>query len=334
MVLVAKRLGVLMAVAIVTAALLSAQQQRARGEPARIGYIGLRPLAESAASMEPITALKDGLRELGLTEGTDYILEIRIANNAPDRYPALTRELAQLGVKLIVAASTPAAVAIHQADSAMPIVVRGPDLVGAGLATSVGRPGGVVTGIDELAPGLTETRLRLLKEALPRASRIAVLSSAPTENGHLVAFAEAEHAAGAIGLSVKPFRVSATTDYAAVFSQLRQDGADAIFLSGGVLPRPVLQEIVRLAASDGLPGMYASRDYVELGGLMSYAYRNADIFRAAAGYVDRILKGAKPGDLPITMWNRHYLTVNAKAATGLGLTLPALFLSKANEILK
>jgi len=329
-----KSFGVLIAVAIVTGALLSASQQRASGEPRRIGYIGLRPLAESAAAREPIAALKDGLRELGYIDGTDYALEIRIANNDPSRYPALTRELTQLGVRLIVAASTPAAVAIHQTDPTMPIVVRGPDIVGAGLAASVSRPGGLVTGIDELATGITETRLRLLNEALPKASRVAVLSSAPTENGHLIAFGEAERAARAIGVSLKLFRVSAATDYAAVFSQLTKDGVDAIFCSGGVLPRPVQLQIVTLASAERLPGMYPQRDYVELGGMMSYAYRNADMFRAAAGYVDKILKGAKAGDLPIMIWDRHYLTVNTKAATALGLTLPSPFLSKADEILK
>ena len=262
------------------------------------------------------------------------MLEIRIANNDPGRYPALTRELAQLGVRLIVAASTPAAVAIHQTDPTMPIVVRGPDIVGAGLAASVSRPGGVVTGIDELATGITETRLRLLNEALPKASRVAVLSSAPTENGHLIAFGEAERAARAIGVSVKLVRISAATDYAAVFSQLKKDGVDAIFCSGGVLPRPVQQQIVTLASAERLPGMYPQRDYIELGGMMSYAYRNADMFRAAAGYVDKMLKGAKAGDLPIMIWDRHYLTVNTKAATALGLTLPSPFLSKADEILK
>jgi putative ABC transport system substrate-binding protein len=181
---------------------------------------------------------------------------------------------------------------------------------------------------------VTETRIRLLKEALPRISRVAVLSSAPTETGHLIAFAEAERAAKAIGVSVKLYRVSATTDYRALFAELKPDGVGAIFCSGGILPRPVQEQIVKLASAERLPGMYPLRDYVELGGMMSYAYRNPDMFRVAAGYVDKILKGAKAGELPITMWDRHFLTVNMKAATALGLTLPAPFLSKTDEILK
>jgi putative ABC transport system substrate-binding protein len=329
-----KRFGVLIVVGIATGALLLAAEQRAGGEPPRIGFIGLRPLTESAAVMEPITALKEGLREVGYAEGTDYVLEIRMANNDPSRYPALTRELTQLGVKLIVAASTPAAVAIHQANPTMPIVVRGPDIVGAGLAQSVARPGGVVTGIDELSAGISDKRLRLLKQALPGISRVAVLSSAPTETGHRVAFEESEQAAKSLGLSVKLIRISATSDLAGIFSTFKKDGIDAIFCSGGVLPRPVQRQIVDLATENRLPAMYPQRDYVELGGLLSYAYRNTDMFRVAAGYVDKMLKGGKAGDLPITMWDRHYLTVNAKVATALGLTLPGSFLSKADEILK
>src|SRR5687767_5038221 len=138
-----------MMVGLVPLALLPAEQ---RGpEVPRIGYIGLRPLTESAASMESINALKEGLRDLGHVEGKDYVLDVRIANNDPARYPDLTAELSKLQVKVIVAASTPAALAIHKANPTMPLVVRGPDIIGAGLADSATRPGGVTTGIDELS---------------------------------------------------------------------------------------------------------------------------------------------------------------------------------------
>ena len=300
-------------------------------EPRRIGYVTLRPLNESAAAMVPITALKDGLRDLGYVEGKDYVLEVRTANNDPTRYPELTAELTKLPVKLIVAASTPAAVAIHKANPAMPIVVRGPDIIGAGLASSASRPGGV-TGIDELAPGISDKRIRMLKQAMPAISRVAVLSSAPTERGHLQAFAEAELAARAIGVTVRLFKITATTDLAAIFASLRSDSVDAVFCSGGVLPRPVLQRIVELAARHRLPAMYPHLDYVELGGLMSYGYRNAEMFRVAATYVDKILKGANPAELPLTIWDRHYLTVNARTASALGLVIPAAILSQADVI--
>jgi putative ABC transport system substrate-binding protein len=329
---VLKGLVMAMLVGIFQLAPVSTAQPTAVREVPRIGYLGLRPIDESAASIESITALKDGLRDLGYVEGKDYVLEVRVANNDPTRYPALTAELTKLQVKLIVAASTPAAVAIHKANPTMPVVVRGPDIIGAGLADSASRPGGVVTGIDELAAGLSDKRLRLLKQAVPTISRVAVLSSAPTEGGHLQAFAEAELAAREIGATVRPFRISASTDLAPIFAGLRGDSIDAVFCSGGVLPRPVQQRIVELAAQHRLPALYAQRGYVELGGLMSYAYRNAEMFRVAATYVDKILKGAKPGELALTIWDRHYVTVNARTASALGLMIPAAVLSQADII--
>jgi putative ABC transport system substrate-binding protein len=300
----------------------------------RIGYVGLRPLTESAAALEPIDGLKSGLRDLGYIEGKNYLLDVRIANNDAARYPALVAELTQLRVKLIVAASTPAAVAIHKANPTMPIVVRGPDIVGAGLAHSASRPGGTVTGIDELASGDSEKRLRLLKQGVAGISRVAVLSSAPTETGHRQAFAEAERAARAIGVSVKLERISAATDLPRLFASLRADGVDAVFCSGGVLPRPVQAQIVELVAQHRFPAMYPIRDYVDLGGLMSYGYRSRDMFRVAATYVDKILNGAAPGDLPLTIWDRNYLTVNARTASTMGIAFPTTFLAQADEVLK
>ena len=183
MLLARTRIGVAIVAGLVLSVPLSAQQADVSRDTAvpRIGYLGLRPLTESGAS---IAALKDGLRDLGYVEGKDYVLDLRMADNDPTRYPELIGELTRLRVKLIVAASTPAAVAIHKVNPTMPIVVRGPDIVGAGLAESVSHPGGVATGVDELAAGLSERRLRLLKQAVPSISRVAVLSSAPTEGGH------------------------------------------------------------------------------------------------------------------------------------------------------
>ena len=190
----------------------------------------------------------------------------------------------------------------------------------------------MVTGIDEVAAGVSDKRLRLLHQAVPTISRVAVLSSAPTESGHLQAFAEAEQAAREIGVTVRPFRISATTDLAHTFAGLRGDSVDAVLCSGGILPRPVQQRIVELAAQHRLPAMYPVRDYVDLGGLLSYGYRNAEMFRVAASYVDKILKGAKPGEIPLTIWDRHYLTVNASTASALGLVIPAAILSQADIV--
>ena len=327
------RIGVSIVAGLASWVLLSAQQSDVSSDTGvpRIGYLGLRPLTESGA---PIAALKNGLRDLGYAEGKHYVFDLRLADNDPSRYPELIAELTRLRVKLIVAASTPAAVAIQKANPTMPIVVRGPDIVGAGLAESVSHPGGVATGVDELAAGLSERRLRLLKQAVPSISRVAVLSSAPTEGGHRTAFAEAEQAATAVGIAVRVFRVSATTNFEPLFADLARDGVDAVFCSGGVLPRPVQQRIVEVVTQHRLPAMYPVRDYVDLGGLISYAYRNAEMFRVGATFVDKILKGANAGDLPLIIWDRHYLTVNVRAAAALGITLPPALLSRADEVVK
>lgn len=295
----------------------------------RIGFLGLRPIAEQRVL---IAGLKEGLRDLGYVEGKDYVLDIRVVDNNPGRYPEMIRELTQLRVKLIVAPSTPAAVAIHKENPTMAIVVRGPDIVGSGLAESASRPGGVATGIDELTPGESARRLRLLKQAVPTISHVAVLSSAPTDSGHATAFAEADEAAKSMGVTLRVFRVSAATNFDAIFADIASSDAQGVFCLGGVLPRPVMKRIVDLAAQARLPAMYPLGDYVELGGLMSHTYRNAEVFRAAAAYVDKILKGARPGDLPVTIWTKYYLTVNATTAAKLGITLPQSLLSQAEVV--
>jgi putative ABC transport system substrate-binding protein len=298
----------------------------------RIGFLGLRPITETAPSL---AALKDGLRELGHVEGGDYLLEVRLADDDPDRYPALIAELTALKVELIVAASTPAAIAIHAANPMMPIVIgRGPDLVGAGLASSAERPGGVATGIEELAPGMIDKRLRFLKQAVPTISHVAALSPAPTEGAHALQYREAEQTAKAIGVRIRAYRVSAATDFGRVFDDITKDGAEGLVGFNGVLPRPVQRRIVELAAHHRLPAMYPAVDFVQIGGFMSYGQRGPEMFRFAATYVDKIFKGAKPGDLPLTNWTHLYLSVNTKTAATLGLTLPPLLLSQADELLK
>ena len=327
------RIAAVIVFGLVPWGLLPAGQRTDNLDVPHIGYLGFRPLTEASA-IEVLTGLREGLRDLGRVEGRDYVLDVRSADNDADRFPALISELTRLQVKLIFAPSTPAAVAIQKANPAMPIVVRGPDIVGAGLAQSVDHPGGMVTGIDEVGTGDTAKRLRLLKQAVPAISRVAVLGSAPSETGHARAVAEAEQAAKAIGVTLSVFRVSATTDLDRISTGLRSDGVDALLCSGGILPRPVQQRIEELTAHHRLPAMYPAIEYVQLGGLLSYGYRNAEMIRAAATYVDKIVRGAKAGDLPLTIWDRYYLTVNARAASALDLTLPTAFLSQADEVVK
>jgi putative tryptophan/tyrosine transport system substrate-binding protein len=183
--------------------LLLSQQQPAIGQSAvhRIGFLGLRPLPESGPL---IGRLRAGLQDLGYAEGKNYVLHVRVADDDASRYPALVRELTDANVKLIVAASIPAAVAIHQTNPLMMIVIaQGPDIVGNKLAVSVERPGGVATGLEELKPGMTDKRLRLLRQARPAISRIAVLSPTPSDSGHAVQYREAEQTAAAIGVTLR-----------------------------------------------------------------------------------------------------------------------------------
>ena len=248
---------------------------------------------------------------------------------------SLATELSRLNVELIIAGSTPAAIAIHETNPTMPIVVgRGPDLVGAKLAESADHPGGVVTGIEELAPGMTDKRLRFLKQVVPTIIRVAVLSPAPTQGSHALQYKEAEQTAKAIGLTLRAYRVTAKSDFEKVFDDIAKDRADAILAFNGVLPRPIQERIIQLAAKHRLPAIYPARDFVEIGGLMSYGQRGPEMFRFAATYVDKIFKGAKPADLPLTAWTKLYLSVNTKTAATLNIALPPSFLSQVNDTVK
>ncbi len=297
----------------------------------RIGVLALRPLPELGPSL---SAFKDGMRELGRVDGKDYVLEIRTANDTASHYPALIAELSRLKVALIVAGSTPAAIAIHNANPAMPIVVaRGPDLVGAMHMQGQDHPGGIATGIEELAPGSIDRRLRFLKRAVPTIARVAILSPAPTPGAHALQYDEAEQTGKDVGVRVRSYPVSATSDFARVFDEIASDGADGLVCFNGVLPRAAQVRIIDLAARHHLPAIYPGRDFVDLGGLMSYGPRGAEMFHLAATYVDKILNGVRPGDLPVTS-TRSYLSVNMKTARTLGVALPASFLAAVDEVVK
>lgn len=298
----------------------------------RLGYLGLRPMREAQPT---IGALKHGLRELGYTEARDYVLEVRLADDDPTRYPILIAELTSLDVELIVAASTPAAVAIHKADPAMPIVVgRGPDLVGAGLARSFDRPGSVVTGIEELQTGNIDKSLRVLREAAPAITSVAVLSPAPTPAAHEMQYAEAEQTAKQLGLTLRAYRVSATTNFKELLAAVLKERPQGLLVLGGVLPGPAIEQIVAFANNERLPAVYPHELYAERGGLIAYAMDSVAMFRFAATYVAKILNGARPGDLPLTRWAReNALYVNMATAEATGLTIPTSLLSRATRII-
>jgi putative ABC transport system substrate-binding protein len=309
------------------------QLARAQEPIRRVGFLGLRPVAEVS---QHLAALRDGLRDLGYVEGENYVLEVRAADNDPGRYPALVSELTKAQVELIVTANLPAAAAIHATNPRMRIVIgQGPDILGTKLAESHNRPGGVATGIEELVPGMTDKRLRLLKEAVSTISNIAILSPAPTPGGHTLQYTEADQTAEVIGLTLRSYRVTRTSEFETVFDTIMSDGVHALVVFVGVLPRPIEKQIVQLATKHRLPAIYPDLDFIEAGGLLVHGQHKPARFRLAAAYVDKILRGAQPGDLPITYdTNPFRLVINTTAAQALGLALPHSLLSQADQILK
>jgi putative ABC transport system substrate-binding protein len=295
---------------------------------ARIGYLVTGPL-KSPESLVTVDAFRQGLRELGYVEGANVLIEYRSADSKIERFRDLAAKLVQLNVDVIVAPNTPAARAAQHATSTIPIVVpvMG-DPVGDGLVASLSRPGGNITGSTFLGPELVPKRLALLKEAVPTVSRIAGLwhpgaYSERTMNGMMQ---NAEAAARTLGLQLQLAAVQGPDDFDRVFSTIGGARTDALM----VFPSPMLfterRRIVDLAAKYRLPSMAMGREFVELGGLMAYGASILALNRGSASYVDKILKGAKPGELPVQQPTKFELVINLKTARALGLTITRDFL--------
>jgi putative ABC transport system substrate-binding protein len=291
-----------------------------------------QPLPESTAYE---AAFRQGLRELGYVEGQNLVLAYRYAEGSADRLPALAAELVQRQVDVIVAGGVPAIRAAQQATRTIPIVMAGvTDPVGQGLITSLARPGGNTTGLSLLNEELPGKRLELLKETVPQSTRIAVLA-----NPALPAYASRMHnltvAARALGLHMHVVEVRRADELAPAFAAMTRAGVDALL----VIAEPALMDGLRgqvadLATTSRLPAMYDWRMYVEAGGLISYGPSLPDIYRRAATYVDKILKGAPPADLPVEQPTKFELVINLKTAKALGLTIPPTLLFLADEMIK
>ena len=316
------------------AAPLAAEAQQA-GKVARIGYL----VTGSLESLEParVDALRQGLREHGYVEGQNILIEYRAADGRVERLPALAAELARLKVDVIVAVATPGGRAAQQATTTIPIVVVGMgDPVRDGLVASLARPGGNVTGSTFLGPELVPKRLELFKEALPSISRIAVLwhPGAFGERTMGDMLKETEATSRTLGMLLQLAEVRGFGDLDRAFSAMSKERADALF----VLPSTMLfnerRRIVALAAKHRLPSMFNAREFVELGGLMGYGTNIPDLNRRAAIYVDRILKGSKPGDLPVEQPTKFELVINLKTAKTLGLTIPPSLLQRADQVIE
>ena len=312
---------------------LASDAQQAAKVP-RIGYLAL----DLGAFLHAREAFLQGLRDLGYVEGRNVVIEYRSADGKPERLPALAAELVSLKVDVLFAGGgTLPALAAKQATHTLPIVFAdAADPVTSGLVTNLARPGANVTGLFALAAELVSKRLELLKQAVPAGIRIAVLwqpggLGERTERDMLNA---ADAAARALGVQLQFVAARRPADIEGAFFEMTRERAQALTVFPSSMLFADRRRVVDLAAKNRLPAMYLTRQYVEAGGLMSYAPNIPDLFRRAAAYVDKILKGANPGDLPVEQPTKFELVINLKTARALGLTIPQSMLARADEVIQ
>jgi putative ABC transport system substrate-binding protein len=278
--------------------------------------------------------LFQALRDLGYVEGQNLIVERRYSEGQAERWSGLANELARLGVDVIVVSTTPAALAAKKATSTIPIVFTTAfDPVGAGLADSLAKPGGNITGLSLLFPEVSAKGLALLKEGVPALTEVAVFWNAANPVNSIV-LREVETAALAIGLTLHPQQVREPKDFEPAFIGIVQAHPNGLLVLADALLSQYTSQIVDFTIRAQLPAMFPFREFTELGGLMSYGPNLLDSFRKAANYVDKILKGAKPADLPIEQPTKFQFVINLKTANTLGLTVPPTLLARADEVIE
>jgi ABC-type uncharacterized transport system substrate-binding protein len=297
----------------------------------RIGFLtgGVRP--PDGAAPAP---LRKELQALGYSEGNDIAYDGRWADGRSERLAALASELVARKVDLIVALGGPAAAAAKQASQTIPIVVLSAgDVVETGLVASLARPGGNVTGVNDPAAVLSAKRLEILKEVVPAAKRVAVLWNAGNY-AMTLRYREIEKAAQVLGITIEPLGVREPDDFDVALAAMTRVRPDALMMVTDALTNLNRQRVLTYAATRQIPAMYEFGSVVQAGGLISYGSDLDESFRLAADYVAKILKGAKPGDLPVEQPNRYFLVVNLKTAKDLGLTIPQSLLLRADEVIQ
>jgi ABC-type uncharacterized transport system substrate-binding protein len=305
----------------------------ARAQQPAMPVVGFLFYGSPEGSSE-LNAFRQGLREHGYMEGRNVVIEYRFARGRVEQLPALAAELVGLKPDVIVTPGTPASVAAKQATSTIPIVFAGvADAVGAVLVANIARPGGNVTGLTSISAELGGKRLELLKGIVPNASRVAILYN-PADRANVLVLKELQDAASPLGLMLLPVDVKASGEFAGAFAAMTRERIDAFFGAAGILTFEHRTAIVDLAAKSRIPAMWGHRQFVEVGGLMSYAVNFYDQVRRAASYVDQILKGSKPGDLPVQQPTKFELVINLKTAKALGLELPPTLLALADEVIE
>jgi putative ABC transport system substrate-binding protein len=323
-------------VCLLIVALLSAGSLAEAQQPAKIPRIGYVSGTGNPSDPGPyVEALRQGLRDLGYIDGKNIVIEYRGAEAKLDRIPAIVSELVQINVDILILPIPSAVLAAKQATKTIPIVmVIGVDPVATGLVHSLARPGGNVTGLSTLAQDLNGKRLELLTEMVPGLSRVAVLRNAG-EQTSANAFKEYETAAGRLKIQLQLLEVRGPNpDVEGAFQTSVKGRAGAVITVTTATLFLQRERIAELAIKNRLPSMYQGSAWVEAGGLMSYSTNDLEAFRRAAAYVDKILKGAKPGDLPIEQPTKFELAINLKTAKQIGLTIPQSVLFRADKVIK
>ena len=312
-----------------TASLPSLAQQANRAS-ARIGFLsGLAP----TEAREFINCFLRGLKGSGWVEGQNTSIDFRFGGGSSDQHPALADELIRLRPDLIVVTSTPATQAVHRATSTIPVVmIAVSNPVASGIVASLARPGGNVTGVSNFLPATSGKLLELLKMASPRVSRVGVLYN-PCNQGKGLEMAELRAAANDIGVLIEPLEVRSSSDFEGAFLRITESRCDALVVLHEAVTFAVRSRIVEFAKTRRLATAFQIREYVEVGGLMSYGLNYCDHYRSAATYVDKILRGARPADLPIQLPTTFELTVNRNTAKAIGITIPKELLLRADEVI-
>jgi len=297
----------------------------------RIGFLAAVSLSANSARFE---AFRQGLRELGYMEGKNIIIEWRSSEGKADRLPGLAAELVRLKVDMIVSGGSTATRPAKEATNTIPIVMaQDTDPVGNGFVASLARPGGNITGLATLAPELSGKQLELMKEIVPRLSRVAVFGTS-TRSGNAQSLKETELAAGAFGVKLQYLDILSPKDIETAFRAASKGRADAVLVLTSPFATSQRTQIADLAVKNRLPAIYDRAEFVEDGGLMTYSVSSTDLFRRAAIYVDKILKGAKPADLPVEQPIKFEFIINLKAAKQIGLTIPPNVLARADKVIK
>ena len=304
-------------------------------QPPRIAKVGYLQATARANVTHLVDAFRQGLRALGYVEGKSVVLEIRAAEGEGERLPELARELVRLKPDVIVATSDPAIAAVKRETQTIPIVMAfSTDPAGTGFVASLARPGGNVTGLSTISPELSGKRLELLREVVPGLSRVALLWN-PDARGNLLDYKETETIARSLRLELQSVELSHVEDLDRAFAAATKGRAQALIVPSG---NPVVvtkrSQVTSLAQRHRLPAVYNAKEFVMDGGLMSYGPSVPEMFRRAAVYVDKILRGARPGDLPVEQPTKFELAINLKTAKALGLTIPPSLLQRADHVIQ